>query len=104
MSPDNSRIPKLSDSSKNFIPKRKSESRNDPFVERTKKTRSKKGKKVSDGMVETRNQKVSEDKRTILEEGIHRNPAQDENQAGRGAEGDRIRRKMCDSTFVEQGH
>ena len=54
-------------------------------------------------MVETRSQNVSEDKRINLEVGIHGNPAQDENQAGRGAEGDRIRRKMCDSTFVEQG-
>ena len=69
----------------------KSELRNDSFVERTKKTRSKKGKKVSGGMVETRNQKVSKDKRTNLEEGIHRNPAQDENQAGRGTEEDGIR-------------
>ena len=60
--------------------------------------------KVSGEMVETRSQKVSEDKRINLEVGIHGNPAQDENQAGRGTEEDEIRRKTCDSTLVEQGH
>ena len=73
-------------------------------MEKNQKTRYKKGKKVSGGMVKTRSQKVSEDKRINLEVAIYRNSAQDENQAGRGTEGDGIRRKMCDSTLVEQGH
>ena len=51
-----------------------------------------------------RSQRVSEDKRINLEVGFHGNPAQDENRAGRGTEGDGIRRKMCESILVEQGH
>ena len=35
----------------------------DAFVERVEKTRNKKGKKVSGGMVETGSQKASEDKK-----------------------------------------
>ena len=54
------------------------ESINDPSVERTKKTWNKKGKNNSGGMVETRSQKVSEDKRTTLKAEIHRSPAQDD--------------------------
>ena len=53
-------------------------SMNDPFVERTAKTRNKKGKKVSGGIVETRS-RASEDEKTMLEVDIHRNPALDEN-------------------------
>ena len=36
---------------------------NDPFVERNGKTRNMKGQKVSGGMVETRSQKASEEKK-----------------------------------------
>ena len=61
-------------------------------MERTQKTRTKKERKISVGMVDTRSQKVSEDKITELEIDIHRNPAQDENQAERGTEKDGIRR------------
>ena len=39
---------------------------NDLYVEITKKTWNKKGKKFSGGMVETRSQNVSEDKRAKL--------------------------------------
>ena len=56
------------------------------------KTRTKKENKISGGMVDTRSQKVSEDKRTKLEVEFNRNPAQDENQAERGTEKDGIRR------------
>ena len=61
-------------------------------MEKTQKTRCKKGMKVSGGMGETESQKVSEDKRTKLEVEIQRNPAQDENQAERGTEKDGITR------------
>ena len=75
----------------------------DPFVERTKKTRNKKGKKVSDGIVETRSQKTSEDKREILEVGILPNSALYENWTGRGTKGNGNRRITSESTPVEQG-
>ena len=39
MSLDKSRVPKLNDSSKKFIPKKQLKSSNDPFVEKAKKTR-----------------------------------------------------------------
>ena len=43
---DKSRIPKLSDSSGKFIPKKQAKLMNDPFGERTEKTRNKMGKKI----------------------------------------------------------
>ena len=67
MSLDKLKIPKLNDSSKKFILMKQTKSMIDLFVEKTKKTRNKKGRKVSGEMVETRSQKVSEDKRTNLE-------------------------------------
>ena len=36
---------------------------NDPFVERTVKNRNKKGKKIISGMVETKSQNASDDKK-----------------------------------------
>ena len=57
MSLDKSRIPKLSDSSRKFIPEKQRKTMIDPFVERIARTRTDKGKKVSGGMVETRSQK-----------------------------------------------
>ena len=104
MSLDKSRIPKLSDSSTKLIPKKQRKSMNDHFVERTEKTRNKKGKKVSGGMVETRNQKTSEDKKAMLEVEIYPNTALDENRAGRGTEVDGNRTLTSESTPVEQGH
>ena len=69
----------------------------------TKKTRIKKGKKVSAGMVETRSQKASEDKRARLEVENHENPTLDENWAGCGTEENRNRRLTSESAPVEQG-
>ena len=59
-------------------------------MERTKKTRNKKGNKVLGGMVETRSQKASEDARAMLEVKIHRSPTLDENRAIRGTEGKKV--------------
>ena len=75
-----------------FIPKKQRKSMNNPFVERTEKTRNEKGKKVSGGMLEARSQKASEDKKAMLQVEIHLNPARDENRAGRGTEADGERR------------
>ena len=55
----------------------------DAYVERNKKTQSKKGKKIIGGMDEIRSQKFPEDKRTNLEV---KNPGQYENQTGREIE------------------
>ena len=76
----------------------------DPFVEKTMKTRNKEGKKFSDGMLEMRSQKASEDENTKLEADVHPNPALDENRAGRGTEGNCNRKLPLESTRVEQGH
>ena len=104
MSLDKLKIPILSDSSRKFLPKEQRKSMNDPFVERTKNTRIKKEKKDSGVMVVTRNQKVSEDKRTSLEVEVCRSPPQVENQAGLRTEGNWIRRLLSESTPVEQSH
>ena len=77
MSLDKSRIPKLSDSSRKFIPKKQKKSMNDPFVERTVKNRNKKGKKIISGMVETKSQNASEDEKAMLEVEIHPNQDRD---------------------------
>ena len=81
MSLDKCRIPRLGDSSWKIVPMKQRTTMNDPFVERTKEARNEKGKNVSGEMVKTRNQKVSEDKRTTLEVEMHRSPTQDENPA-----------------------
>ena len=99
MSLDKLRIPKLNDSSKKLILMKQTKSKIDLFVEKTKKTRNKKGRKVSGEMVETRSQKVSEDKRTNWKKN-HPGPAQDENQAGRGTEGYGTRRLTSESTPI----
>ena len=103
MSLDKLRTPKLSDSSRIFIPKKQKKSVIDPFVERTEKTRNKKKNKVSGGMFATRSQKASEEKRAMEVE-VHPNPALNENQAGHGTEEIRNRRLTSESTLVEQGH
>ena len=59
LSLDNSRIPKLRDSSRKLIPKKQRKAMSDPFVEKITRTRTNKKKKVSCGMVETRSQKTS---------------------------------------------
>ena len=80
----------LSDSSRKLLPKKQKKINYDPFVERTKKTRNKKGNKFLGGMVETRSQKASEDARAMLEVKIHRSPTLDENRAIRGTEGKKV--------------
>ena len=66
----------------------KRKSLNDLFVERTEKTRNKKGKKVSGRMVvKTRSQKASEVERAMLDVKIPPNRALDETRAGHGTEG-----------------
>ena len=56
MSLDKSRIPKLSDKSRKFIPEKQRKAMNDPFVERIARTRTDKEKKYSGGMVEIKSQ------------------------------------------------
>ena len=80
MSLDKSRIPKLGDSSRKFIPDKQRKAMNDPFVERITQTRTDKGKKVSGIMIETRSQKSSEGQKARLEVEFHSDPAMDENQ------------------------
>ena len=77
---------------------------NDPFVERTERTRNKKGNKTTGGMVGTGSQKAPEDEGAMLEVEIHPNHALDENHAGRGTEENGNRRLTSGSTLVEQGH
>ena len=103
MSLDKSRIPKLSDSSRNFIPEKQRKAMNDPFVERITRTRTEKGKKVSGGMVETRSQKTPEGQKARLEVEVHPEPAMDENRVGHRPEGRGNRRLSSESTPVEQG-
>ena len=87
MSLDKSRIPKLSDSSRKFIPEKQRKAMNDHFVERITRTRTNKRKKVSGLMVETRCQKYSEGQKARLEVEVYPDPAMNENQEGHEAEG-----------------
>ena len=103
MSLDNSGIPKLSDSSRNFITKKERKSMNDLFVEGIAGTWTNKVKKISGRMVETSSQKSSEGQKATLEVEIYPDPALDENQAGRGTEGNGNRTLASESTPVEQG-
>ena len=81
---DKPRIPKLGDSSRKFIQENQRKAMNDPpFVEKIKRTRTDKGRKVSGRFVETRSQKSSE-KKTMLEVEVHPEPAMDENREGHG--------------------
>ena len=57
MSLDKSRIPKLSESSRKFIPEKLRKAMNDPFVDRITRTRTDKEKMVSGRMVETKDSK-----------------------------------------------
>ena len=102
MSLDKSGIPKLSDSSRKFIPEKQRNAMNDPFVERITRTRTDIGKKVSGIMVETRSQKSSEGQKARLEVEVHPDLAMDENQEGHEPEGKRIR-ILASGTPVEQG-
>ena len=103
MSLEKSRIPKLSDSSKKFIPEKQRKATNNRFVEKITRTRTDKGKNVSGRMIETRSQRSSEGQKAKLEVEVHPDPAMDENQEGHGPEGRGNRRLASESTPVEQG-
>ena len=103
MSLNKSRILKLSDSSKKFIPEKQRKAMSNPFVERITQTRTDKGTKVSGGMVETRSQNSSEGQKAMLEVEVHPEPAMDENRDAHGPEGRGNRRLASESTPVEQG-
>ena len=103
MSLDKSRIPKLSDSSRKFIPEKQRKAMSDSFVERITRTRPDKGTKVSGGMVDTRSQKSSEGQKAMLEVEVHPDHAMDGNQQGHGPEGRGNRYLASESTPVEQG-
>ena len=103
MSLDKSRIPKLGDSSRKFIPEKQRRALTDAFVERIPRTRTDKGETVSGRMVETRNQKSSEERKAMLEVEVHPDQAMDENQELHGPEGRGNRRLASESTLVEQG-
>ena len=104
MSIDKSRIPKLSDSSKKFVPKKQ---RNQWEIFRWKgpgRLSEQEKKNVSGVMVDTRSQEAWEDKRAKLEVQILMNPALDENRAGRAMEIIGNWRLTSKSTPVEQSH
>ena len=103
MSLDKSRIPKLSDSSRKFIPEKQRKAMIDPFRERIARNRTDKGKKVSDGKVETSSQKSSEEQKAMLEVEVHPDLAMDENQKNHGSQGSVNRGLATESTPVEQG-
>ena len=73
----------------------------DAYVERNKKTQSKKGKKNIGGMDETKSQKFSEYKWTKLEV---KNPGQYEHQTVRETEEHGNRILTNEPTPVDQGH
>ena len=103
MSLDKSRIPKLSDSSRKFIPEKQRKAMTDLFVERIIRTRTDKGEMVSGRMVETRSQKSSEERKAMLDMEIHPDQAMNEDQEIHGPEGRGNRRLASESNPVEQG-
>ena len=103
MSLDKSRIPKRGNSSRKFIPNKQRKTMTDPFVDWIKRARTDKGETVSGRMVETRNQKTSEEIKEMLEVGVNTDQAMNDNQEVHGLEG-RGRRLASESTPVEQGH
>ena len=103
MSLDKSRIIKRGNSSRKFIPKKQRKTTTDPFVDRIKRARTDKGETVSGRMVETRNQKTSEERKEMLEVEVNTDQAMNDNQEVHGLEG-RGRRLASESTPVEQGH
>ena len=102
---DESKIPKLGDSSRKFIPEKQRKVMIDPFVERITRNRTDKGETVSERMVETRSQKSSDERKAIamLEVEVHPDQAMIENQEKHGPEGRGNRRLARESTPVEQG-
>ena len=102
MSLDKTRKPKLGDSFRIFIPEKQRKAMTDPFVEGITRNWTDKGETVSGRMVETRNQKSSEERKAKLEVEVHPDQAMNENQEKHGPEG-RDRRMASVSTPVEQG-
>ena len=100
---DKASIPKLSDSSRKFIPEKRRKAMNVTFVERIAQIGNDKGKKVSGGKVETRSQNSLEGQKAMLEVESDPDPAMDENRDGHGPEGSRNRRLASESTPVKQG-
>ena len=103
MSLDKSRIPKLGDSSRKFIPEKQRKAMTDPFVERITRTRTGNGETVSGRMLETRSQRSSEKRKAMPEVEVHPDQAMDEKQEIHGPEGRGNRRLASESTPVEQG-
>ena len=103
MSLDKSRIPKIGNSSRKFIPEEQRKTMTDPFVDWIKQARTDKGETVSGRMVETRSQKTSEERKELLELEVNTDHAMNDNQEVHGLEG-RGRRLASESTPVEQGH
>ena len=90
MSLDRSRIPKLSDSPRKFIPEKQRKAMNDPFVERITRKRTDNRKTVS-----------SEERKTMLEVEVHSDQAMDENQERHGPVGRGNRKLASESAPVE---
>ena len=103
MSLDKSRIPKRGNSSRKFIPEKQRKTMTDPLVDWIKRARIDKGETVSGKMVETRSQKISEERKELLEVEVNTNHAMNDNQEVHGLEG-RGRGLASESTPVEQGH
>ena len=103
MSLDKSRIPKRGNSSRKFIPEKQRKTMTDPFVDWIKRARTDKGETVSGKMVETRSQKISEERKELSEVEVNTDHAMNDNQEVHGLEG-RGRRLASESTPVEQGH
>ena len=96
-----SKIPKLSDSSRKFIPKKERKSMNDPFLEKIARTRINKMKKFQAYWLKPR-VKILRGQKAMLEVKIHRDAALDKNGAGRGMKGSGNRRLASESNPVEQ--
>ena len=100
---DNSGISELSDSSKKNLSKLKATSMSsDFFVMKNRKARSN-GKKVSEKLFETRNQKNKEKPQPFKEE-IHHSSANVEDPEEQKANEGRARRLASELTPVEQRH
>ena len=103
MSLDKSRIPKLKERSRKFIPEKQRKTMNDSFGKRTTRTGTDKGETVSGRIDKTRSQKSAEERKAMLELEVHSDQAMHENQEIHGPEGRGNRRLASESTPVEQG-
>ena len=99
LSIDKSRIPKLGDSSRKFIPEIQRRAMTDAFVERITRTRTDKGETVSGRKVETRSQKSSEEQKAMLEVEVHPDQAMNENREIYGPEG-RGNRRLAEPSDI----